>query len=296
MQGGKKYAAFLRTRRERASGARSGAQFFPRGETALSGLELGVAAAFLLHQIKLHTADRLDRGEDFFPRRDALAEEDAETFFLGARARRPVLEMNALDTAGVGLDPGDGIGAGLDAGTDVELEYKLLRRTGREQVHDASLTLDFFPLAGVIVKTGREAVLHEFRRGGGEIAGEFFPTLGTDSGAGGAREHEGFRAKNLVELDRAAHRLAGRERRETIVRRVAAQPEILELPANIFGERKRPPEIRRVELDALVAELGDGLERLGEILSEFATDGVELDADGIFFRIVRSLAVAKVAP
>ena len=52
------------------------------GETALCGLEFGEAAAFLLNQVVLHTADTLRRFEDLTPRRGAFAEQHADPFFF----------------------------------------------------------------------------------------------------------------------------------------------------------------------------------------------------------------------
>src|SRR5215212_10569421 len=109
----------------------------PRCETPLCRLQLGEPAAFLLHQVELHAANRLHRVEDLLPRSDALAEQDAKALLLGLRAGRPILQVNAPDASRMAFDPGDRVGAGFDAGADVELEHELRRRVRRQDVHDA---------------------------------------------------------------------------------------------------------------------------------------------------------------
>src|SRR5204863_3586291 len=99
----------------------------PCRQAALCRLELREPAAFLLHQIELHTSDRLHRVEDPLPRRDPLSEQYPIPLVLGFGARRPVLEMDASDASRMSGDPGDRIGPGLEAGADVEIEVELRR-------------------------------------------------------------------------------------------------------------------------------------------------------------------------
>src|SRR6185369_14021063 len=120
---------------DRCGGSAGFSHRAPGVEAALRGFEFGKAAALLLEEIILHTADALDGGENFLPRRNAFAEEHAIGLLVLFLAGRPILEMHALDSPGVCLDPRDRIGARLDAGADVELEDELRRRVRRNQVH-----------------------------------------------------------------------------------------------------------------------------------------------------------------
>ncbi len=70
-----------------------------------------------------------------------------------------------------------------------------------------------------------------------------------------------------------------------VVRRQALDAEIVEQLADVLGRVGRPVEIRRVELDDLVAHLGDGRDGALEVLGQLAADRVELDADGHFLRL-----------
>src|SRR5215204_1361805 len=99
-------------------------------------LELRVAAAFLLHQVELHSSHRLGGGEDLLPRADPLAEQYAKALLLRLRARRPVLEVKASDAARMALDPRNRVLAGFETGPDVELEDELRRSVRGENVHD----------------------------------------------------------------------------------------------------------------------------------------------------------------
>ncbi len=89
------------------------------------------------------------------------------------------------------------------------------------------------------------------------------------------------RAEDLVDLDRLGHRLAGGERGDRVVRGEALDAEVVELLAHFLRVGDRPGEVWGVELDDLIADAGDGLERVGEIAGELAAHGVELDPDGV---------------
>src|SRR6266581_1192269 len=72
------------------------------------------------------------------------------------------------------------------------------------------------------------------------------------------------------------------ERVETVVSRITAKPKIVQLRANIFGVRRFPFEIRRVELDDFITELCHRLECIRQVSTQFTADGVELEADRMF--------------
>src|SRR5262245_13041824 len=94
----------------------------PGVETTLRRVELGIPAPLLLHQIILNAAYRLDRREELLPRADAFAEQHAIALLLSGRTWRPVLEVDALDAAGVRFDPRDRISARFETRAHVELE------------------------------------------------------------------------------------------------------------------------------------------------------------------------------
>ena len=89
--------------------------------------------------------------------------------------------------------------------------------------------------------------------------------------------------ENLVELDCLGHALARREGLEVVVGRVATQAEVVHPAAHLLGVGQRPVEIRRVELDRLVADPRDLAEGARNVLGQRAAHRVEFEADGIFF-------------
>ena len=142
----------------------------PRVEAAPRGFELGVAATFLLHEVELDPSDRFDGGENLLPRRDAFAEEDAIGLLRGLGARRPVLEVNALDAAGIRLDPRDRVSTAFQARAHIELKNEFARRIGGDDVHDARSTGERSPLDAMVVKTGEQTVRFELLDGRRELA------------------------------------------------------------------------------------------------------------------------------
>src|ERR1035438_10057597 len=51
------------------------------------------------------------------PRHHAFAEQRAIALLLGCRARTPLLQMEAVDAAGIGVDPGHRVFAGFRSAT-----------------------------------------------------------------------------------------------------------------------------------------------------------------------------------
>ena len=83
--------------------------------------------------------------------------------------------------------------------------------------------------------------------------------------------------------------------RERVVRREAAEAEVVQPSADFLRVRERPAEVRRVKLDDLVADLCDRAQRVGQVASELTANGVELDADGVLFRRLRGEAEVAAA-
>ncbi len=93
--------------------------------------------------------------------------------------------------------------------------------------------------------------------------------------------------EHLIELDGLGHRLARRECSERVVRREAAKAKVVQASADFLRVREGPAEVRRVELNHLVAYLCDHAQRIRQIAGELTANGVELDADRVLFRHLR---------
>src|SRR3954452_20719877 len=106
------------------------------------------SARFLFDQVVLDSAFGFDRVEDLFPGGVAFAERDR----VGLSGR-PVLTMDALDASGIGVDPGDWVGAHFDTGAYVELQDDLLRRAGANDIH-RPLSVDRPPFHLMVVIPG----------------------------------------------------------------------------------------------------------------------------------------------
>ena len=74
---------------------------------------------------------------------------------------------------------------------------------------------------------------------------------------------------------------------------MAFQADIVHALANVLRRVGRPVEIRRVELDDLVAHLADGGDGAGQVLGEIAADGVEFKSDRDFLGRGASAAAAN---
>ena len=86
-------------------------------QAALRRFEFGVAAAFLLEEVVLESAPFSAAAKISFQGADAFSEQD-----FVALGGRPVFAVHRLDTAGMGADPGDRIGAGCDTRAHVKLQ------------------------------------------------------------------------------------------------------------------------------------------------------------------------------
>src|ERR1700760_226345 len=117
--------------------------------------------------------------------------------------------MEDADTAGIGVDPGNGIGASFDAGANVQLKDEVLRRVSGNDVHGAEVAIERFPFGLVIVETRAKTVRPEGRGGGGELVAKFFP--GIEIVRARAGEDDDFAAEDLIEFYGFANAIAGRQ-------------------------------------------------------------------------------------
>src|ERR1039458_4314906 len=98
------------------------------------------------------------------------------------------------------------------------------------------------------------------------------PPFNSTGATWSAGQHNVTAAKNLVQFDGVGQVLARSERLETVVRRITAQAKIVHLRADVFGVSRRPLEVRRVELNHFVTELGNCLERDRQVARQLASD------------------------
>src|SRR5208283_2247679 len=185
------------------------------------------AAAFLLDEIVLDAAAVFGRLEDRRPRRHALAKQH-----LVALVRRPILTVNAADAAGAGANPRHRVGAGFDAGADVELEHYVGGRIGGDDL-DGALALDGSEFQLMVVIAGGHAERLQFGGGFGQLRGDGLPAIEA-VGLAGAGPDDVLRAENLIELDRFANAFGG-QRIAAIVGRVAANAERVHQLAHLLG-------------------------------------------------------------
>src|SRR5262249_15018265 len=90
------------------------------GQALLGGFHLREAAALLFDQVVLDAAAVFGRLEKLFPRCHAFTEKDRVAF---AGVGRPLLAMHGAYAAGIGLDPGDGVGTRFKASANVQLQH-----------------------------------------------------------------------------------------------------------------------------------------------------------------------------
>ena len=102
----------------------------------------------------------------------------------------------------------------------------------------------------------------------------------------GAGHDDVLAADDLIELDRLLQAV-GRERRRAVVRRAALDAQVVEQLAHVLRRRGRPVEVRRVELDDLVAHLRNGGHGAGQILRQLGPHRIELEPDRHVFCIAR---------
>src|SRR5687768_7792766 len=142
-------------------------------QAALRHRHLAVGAGvLLLDQVVLDAADRLCRLEDSLPRHVALAERDRVAVGLA-----PVFQVNALDPARVGLDPGDGVRACLDRRAGIELEHDLLWRVRGQDVHRTFAVLERLPLGLMVMESGRHVAGAQLLARRGKLVGKRFPPV-----------------------------------------------------------------------------------------------------------------------
>ena len=94
------------------------------------------------------------------------------------RAGRPVLAMDGSDAARVGANPRYRVGAGFEAGADIELQHDRRLRILR-QYFNRSLALDRSELTLVVVIPGLQSRWFKLIGGGVQRVGDFFPSVQT---------------------------------------------------------------------------------------------------------------------
>ena len=114
--------------------------------------------------------------------------------------------------------------------------------------------------------------------GGVERARERFPAVETGGDLGGSDDHV-LAAEDEV-LVAGARDVLLVQVFGVVVRGVAANTEVVEELAHVFGLRLGPVKIGRIKFHALVAHLGDGLHGSFEILLQGVANGIEFEADG----------------
>ncbi len=124
----------------------------------------------------------------------------------------------------------------------------------------------------------------ELRHRCGQLPAQFLPGLGIACLASGTRHDQVPRSQNLIQFDGLGHALAGCERFDMIVCRIAAQAEVLHPAAHFLRIRNRPAKVRRIEFDRLVADLRHFAERARQVLRQRLAHRVELQADRTLFR------------
>src|SRR5580704_15969320 len=93
----------------------------PKGLQATPrGIEFVEPAPFLFDEVVLDPANAFGGFEDFFPRCCAFTKENSVAL---RRFRRPLLQMNRTDSAGIRTNPRHWIGACCQASARTELEH-----------------------------------------------------------------------------------------------------------------------------------------------------------------------------
>jgi hypothetical protein len=130
----------------------------------------------------------------------------------------------------------------------------------------------------MIVKPGRQAERFQGADDLGHLRSERTPARHVHELRWRTGHHDGRAPENLVELDGLLQVVAA-EGVGAVVRGPARDAQVVEPLTSLLGLLGRPLEIGRVELDDLVAHLGHRAHRAEQVLGEFASHGVELDAD-----------------
>src|SRR5215470_11202063 len=185
--------------------------------------------------------------------------------------------MHRLDTTRMGADPGNRIGARCDTCAHIELQYD--RRIGVfREVLRWILAVDLAEFGFVIVIAHFQSSGLEFFGGGVEGIGDRLPAIGTGVGLGAGHD-DVLAAECEIEVLRAVD-LVWVEIVEVVVRREAADAEIVQQLAHVFGLLVGALEVGSIELDTFVSHLADGAYGRFGIFLELLADGVEFEAHG----------------
>src|SRR5260370_27250570 len=236
-----------------------------------------MAAAFLLDKVVFHPAGLLRRREDILPGRRAFSEQNPVALLLvRGRARSPVLQVEAIDAARIGVDPRDRVAAHFHARTYVELQHDIFRRIGGDHF-DGPLAVHRFELRLVIVIAGAQSRRTQLLHRLGEGVANALPAVEPRHNAG-TRHHDIPGAQRFVVIDRLLYAF-GTEVARVIVRRVAANAGIFHHLADVFDEIRGPGVVGTIELDHFVSHPGDGTHRGQGIFGHLVADRIECDAD-----------------
>ena len=153
---------------------------------------------------------------------------------------------------------------------------------------DRPLAVDGRKFQLVVVVAGLQPGGRQQFRAGIQQIGYGVPAVRPVGGLGAGHYHV-LAAENGVERAGVLD-LFTRDVGTVVVRRVAADAEIVHQLAHVFGLRLGPLKVGRKEFDALVAHLRHGLDRALGILLERVAHGVEFDAQRDFRRGRKSRA------
>src|SRR5438874_2007894 len=112
-------SSWMRIERGRTSGRVNPLERF---QAPAGGFEFRIVAAFLLDQIVFDPASFFGRREYLFPGHGAFSEKHPIALFPA-----PVLQVQGIDPARIGGDPGDRIGPHFNARADIELQHEIFR-------------------------------------------------------------------------------------------------------------------------------------------------------------------------
>jgi len=155
------------------------------------------------------------------------------------------------------------------------LQHHIRGRAGSDQL-DGTAAGHGHELVGVIVIAGAQIERAQLIGGLGESVGDFAPAI-QPIHASGAGHHDVAASQRLVELDRLGQAL-GAQVGEVVVRRIAADAQIVQQLAGLLGLAQRPGIIRAVELHHLIALPGDGAHGARQILAQLGAHGVEFQS------------------
>src|SRR5215467_13433327 len=256
----------------RSSAAVRGAE---GGQAFLRRFYFGVTAAFLLDQVVFDAAAVFGRRKKLLPRRHPFAEQNR--IALGG-VGRPFFAMHGTDTAGIGLDPGDWIGADFQAGADVELQHDGRFGVFGKYVHRPSAAVrERLPFGLMIVVADTEALGRKLVGSGVQRVCDLLPGVCGGSFVRAGHDHV-LATEDEVEFAGVAD-LLRRKETAVIVGREAADAEIVEKLAHVLGLCGSPVVVGGVELQALVAGRGHGAHRTLQVLSHGLPDGIHLEPD-----------------